>query len=78
MRGRRFYEAQPLSSLCLDDLLSNCIPAMRIPTFVTLVECCAFANGFRQCDLRVVKGATYHSVQSFEAQKIAFIGLSRF
>lgn len=71
-------EAQPLSAESLDDLFANRIPAIRIPAFATPDECRAFASGLRQCDLRVVKGATDHAAPSFEAQKIAFIGLTQF
>ncbi|MDD9903796.1 MAG: 2OG-Fe(II) oxygenase [Rhodospirillaceae bacterium] len=71
-------EAQPLSPESLDALFSNRIPAIRIPGFANPAECRAFAEGLRRCKLRVVKGATDHSAPSFEAQKIAFIGLTQF
>ena len=78
MREWRICEAQLLTSQRLDDLFSNRMPAIRISTFANPVECRVFANGLRQCDLRVVKGATDHSAPSLEAQKIAFIGLTQF
>ena len=71
-------EAHPLSAESLDALFANRIPAIRIPGFANPVECRAFAEGLLQCDFRVVKGATDHSAPSFEAQKIAFIGLTQF
>ena len=78
MGAWRNCKAQPLTSLSLDDLFSNGIPAIRIPDYATPAECRAFAEGLRRCKLRVVKGATDHSAPSFEAQKIAFIGLTQF
>ena len=71
-------EAHPLSAESLNALFSNRIPAIRIPGFAGPVECRAFANGLRQCDLRVVTGVTDHSAPSFEMQKIAFIELTQF
>ena len=71
-------EAYPLSAESLDYLFSNRIPAIRVPEFATPEECRAFAKGLRNCDLRVVKGATEHSAPSFDAQKIAFVGLTQF
>ena len=76
MGAWRNCKAQTLTSQSLDDLFSNGIPAIRIPDFATRAECRAFVEGLRRCKLRVVKGATDHSAPSFEAQKIAFIGLT--
>ena len=78
MSAWKSNEAQPLTVTNLDDLFSNRIPAIRISEFATPDECRTFADGLRQCELRVVKGATDHSASSFEAQKIAFIGLTQF
>ena len=78
MAAWRSSDAQPLSAENLDNLFSNKIPAIRIPAFATPDECRDFASGLRQCELRVVKGATDHAAPSFEAQKIAFIGLTQF
>ena len=74
----RTREAQALTADNLEALFRNEIPAIRIPSFATPAECGAFADGLRQCDLHVVKGATDHSSPSFEAQKIAFIGLTQY
>ena len=71
-------EAQPRSAESPNALFSNRIPAIRIPGFAGPVECRAFANGLRQCDLRVVTGATDHSAPFFGVQKIAFIGMTQF
>jgi hypothetical protein len=71
-------EAQPLSADSLDALFENRIPAIRITNFATPPECRAFAKALRQCDLRVVKGATGHSAPAFEAQRISFIGLTQY
>jgi len=78
MRAWKSNEAQALSAESLDDLFSNRIPAIRISEFAAPDECRAFADGLRQCELRAVKGATDYSASSFEAQKIAFIGLTQF
>ena len=62
----------------LEALLGNKILAIRIPSFATPAEFGAFADGLRQCDLHVVKGQQFFSSPSFEAQKIAFIGLTQY
>ena len=77
MRAWKSNEAQALSAENLDDLFSNRIPAVRISEFAMPDECGAFADGLRQCELRVVEGATDYSASSFEAQKIALIGLTQ-
>lgn len=66
---------QALTADNLGALLGNEILAIRIPNFATFG---AFADGLRQCDLHVVKVATVYSSPSFEAQKIAFIGLTQY
>lgn len=71
-------EAQPLSAGSLRALFDNEIPAIRIPDFANAAECRAFADAMRQCDLHVVKGATDHSAPAFDAQQIAFIGLTQY
>ena len=71
-------KAQPLSAESLDALFDNRIPAIRISNFAATAECRAFADGLRQCDLKVVKGATDLSAPAFEAQRISFIGLTQY
>ena len=66
---------QALTADNLGALLGNEILAIRIPNFATFG---AFADGLRQCDLHVVKGARVYFSPSFEAQKIAFIGLTQY
>lgn len=71
-------EPSSLSADSLQDLFENRIPAIRIPQFATAAECRAFADAVRACDYHVVQGATDHSAPSFEAQKIAYIGLTQY
>jgi hypothetical protein len=78
MGNWKVNEPQPLSAESLDALFENRIPAIRISNFATPAECRAFADGLRQCDLRVVKGATDHSAPAFESQRISFIGLTQY
>jgi hypothetical protein len=70
--------AQPLTEANLQALFDNEIPAIRIPDFATVEECRAFAAALRKCELHVVKGATDYSAPAFEAQRIAFIGLTQY
>lgn len=78
MRSWTSDEAQPLNAETLTALFENEIPAIRIPAFAHPDECRKFADGLRQSELRVVQGATEHSASSFQAQKIAFIGLTQY
>ncbi|MDP6708378.1 MAG: 2OG-Fe(II) oxygenase [Alphaproteobacteria bacterium] len=74
----RTGEALPLDAENLQALFDNEIPAIRIPGFATAAECRAFAAALRKCELHVVKGATDYSAPAFEAQRIAFIGLTQY
>jgi hypothetical protein len=71
-------EVPSLSGESLDALFDNRIPAIRISNFAAPAECKAFADALRQCDLRVVQGATDHSTPAFQAQRISFIGLTQY
>lgn len=78
MESWKINDVQPLSAESLEALFDNRIPAIRIAGFATPAECRAFANALRACDLKVVKGATEHSAPAFEAQRIAYIGLTQY